>query len=81
MIQSIDKAYQNVCGRTYEAYDVYSSFANDVLQEKFSFVLKEIAANILRYVAWDVNRFNAQHMVENLLSIGMDPMLEDIIRN
>ena len=49
--------------------------------EKFSFVVKEIAANILRYVAWDVNRFNAQHMVENLLSIGMDPMLEDIIRN
>ena len=81
VIQSIDKAYQNVCGRTYEAYDVYSSFANDVLQEKFSFVVKEIAANILRYVAWDVNRFNAQHMVENLLSIGMDPMLEDIIRN
>lgn len=81
VIQSIDKAYQNVCGRSYEAYDVYSSFAYDVLQEQFSFVVKEIVANILRYVAWDVNRFNAQHMIENLLNRGLEPLLEDIIRN
>ena len=39
VIQSIDKAYQTVCGRSYEAYDVYSSFAYDVLKEKFSFVV------------------------------------------
>lgn len=81
VIQSIDKAYQTVCGRSYEAYDVYSSFAYDVLKEKFSFVVKEIAANILRYVAWDVNRFSAQHMVEDLMNAGVEPMLEDIIRN
>ncbi len=81
VIQCIDKAYQDVCGRSYEAYDVYSSFANSVLRGPFSFVVKEIAANILRYVAWDVNRFNAQDMVKELLGIGLEPMLEDIIRD
>ena len=43
-------------------------------------MVKEIAANILRYVAWDVNRFNAQHLVENIINGGIEPMLEDIIR-
>lgn len=44
-------------------------------------MVKEIATNILRYVAWDVNRFSAQHMVEDLMNAGVEPMLEDIIRN
>lgn len=81
VIQSIDKAYQAVCGRSYEAYDVYSSFAKRVILGRYSFVVKEIAANILRFVAWDVNRFNAQAMVEDLINEGIEPMLEEIIQN
>lgn len=79
VIQSIDKAYQIVSGRSFEAYDVYATFAKRVILDKFSFVVKEIASNILRYVAWDVNRFSAQHMVEDIINEGIDPMLEDII--
>ena len=79
VIQSIDKAYQIVGGRSFEAYDVYAIFAKRVLEGKFTFVVKEIAANILRYVAWDVNRFSAQHMVEEIIDEGIDPMLVDII--
>ena len=60
--------------------DVYSSFAKRVILGRYSFV-EEIAANILRFVAWDVNRFNAQAMVEDLINEGIEPMLEDIIRN
>lgn len=80
IIQSIDKSYQSVCGRSFDAYDAFSSFANRVLLKKYEFVVKEIAARILRYVAWDVNRFSAQHMVEDLISEGIEPMLEEIIR-
>ena len=80
IIQSIDNSYQSVCGRSYESYDVYASFSYEVLQRNYEFVVKEIAANILRYVAWDVNRFNAQHMVKSLVSSGIDPMLEDILQ-
>lgn len=79
IIQSVDKNYQEICGRTFEAYDSYSSFARNVLIGDYSFRIKEIAANILRYVAWDVNRFNAQHMVKEIINAGVDPMLEEII--
>lgn len=81
IIQSVDQAYQSVCGRSFEAYDVYSSFAKRILSKDYSFVVKEIAANILRYVAWDVNRFSAQHMIEDVISAGIEPLLEDIIRS
>lgn len=60
---------------------MYASFAYDVLQGDYEFVVKEIASNVLSYVAWDINRFSAQHMVEELISGGIEPMLEDIIRD
>lgn len=80
IIQSIEKSFRDVCGRSFEAYDPFASFAVKVIKGDFSFVTKEIAATILRYVAWDVNRFSAQHMVEDLLSSGIEPMLEDTIK-
>lgn len=79
IIQSVSSTYQDICGRTFEAYDPFATFSYHVLQEDFPFVVKEIAANILRYVATDVNRFSAQHMVEELEESGIEPMLEDIL--
>lgn len=81
IIQSIDQSYQTVCGRSFEAYDTYSAFAKKILSGNYAFVVKEIAANILRYIAWDVNRFSAQHMVEDILAEGIEPLLEEIIRD
>ena len=80
IIQSIDKEYQAVCGRAFEAYDPYASFAKNVLRGNYSYVVKETAANILRFVAWDVNRFSAQHMVEDIVNEGIEPLLEEVIR-
>lgn len=80
IIQNIDKSFRDVCGHAFDAYDPFASFAYRVLQGSFSFVVKETAANILRCVAWDINRFSAQHLVDQILSDGIDPMLEDIIR-
>ena len=79
IIQSIDNAYQDVCGRPFEAYDPFATFAYRVLKDNFPFVVKETAANILRYVATIVNRFSAQHLVEELKQNGIEPMLEDIL--
>ena len=81
IIQSIDRAYQEVCGRSFVAYDTFAIFAYEVISEKFSFVVKEIATNILRYIATDVNRFSAQHLVEELKSNGLEPLLEDILNS
>ena len=80
VIQSVEQSFRDVCGRSFEANDPFAAFAVRVLRGEFSFVVKEIAATILRYVAWDVNRFSAQHMVEDLISSGIDPLLEDIIK-
>ena len=80
IIQSIEQSFRDVCGRSFEANDPFASFAARVISDDFSFVVKEIAATILRYVAWDVNRFNAQHLVERIIRNGVDPLLEDIIK-
>ena len=81
IIQSIDRAYQEVCGRSFVAYDPFAIFVYKVISDKFSFVVKEIATNILRYIATDVNRFSAQHLVEELKSNGLEPLLEDILNS
>ena len=80
IIQAVEKSFRGVCGRSFEANDPFASFASKVLQGQYSFVVKETAANILRYVAWDVNRFSAQHIVEDIINNGIEPMLEDIIK-
>ena len=79
-IQSIEQSFRDVCGRSFEANDPFASFAVRVIKDEFSFVVKEIAATMLRYVAWDVNRFSVQHMVRDLLLSDLDPMLKDIIK-
>lgn len=79
IIQSIDRSYQEVCGRTFASYDQFASFAYLVLRSGFSYVVNETAANILRFVARDVNRFSAQHMIENIKNIGVEPMIEEIL--
>jgi len=73
------RSYQEVCGRSFEAYDPFATFAYRVLKDSFPFVVKETAANILRFVATDVNRFSAQRLVEELKEDGLEPMIEDIL--
>ena len=42
-------------------------------------VVNETAANILRFVARDVNRFSAQHMIDDIKNVGVEPMIEEIL--
>lgn len=79
IIQSIDKSYRDVCGRVFQSYDPFARFSTTVIGDAFSYLVKEIAANILRFIAWDVNRYCAQRMVNDLISTGIEPMLEEII--
>lgn len=80
IIQSIEKSFRDVCGRSFEANDPFAAFAAQVISSDFSFVVKEVAATILRHVAWEVNRFSAQRLVERIIRTGVDPILEDIIK-
>ena len=79
IIQSIEESFRDVCS-SFESHDPFATFANKVLKDRFPFVVNEIAASILGSVAWDVNRFSAQDMVNRLIEEGIDPMIEDILK-
>lgn len=79
IIQSVHHSYKDVCGRSFEAYDPFAHLAYRILGSNYSYVVKEIAADILRYVATDVNRFSAQRLVEEIKNKGLEPTLEDIL--
>lgn len=79
VVQAIDQSFRDVCKGSFEANDIFATFASDVLEGRFSYVINETAAQILRYVAWDVNRFYAQHLVEDLVKSGVEPLIEEII--
>ena len=77
IIQSVEQSYQDVCYGSFEANDPFADFAAAVIKSDFPFVVKEIAASILHYIAWNVNRFHAQRLIENLISNGIEPLLEE----
>ncbi|MCR8968238.1 protein kinase domain-containing protein [Streptococcus zalophi] len=78
MIQLIDKNYKSVLKR-YEDADPFGTLSYRVLKGNFSFTVNEVAAKILRYVAYFVGRFNAQDKIENIISSGVEPMIEEIL--
>ena len=81
IVQAVEQSFRNVCDGAFAAYDPFASFSYRIIKANYSYVVKEIAASILRYVAQDVNRFSAQHLVDDLISAGIDPLLEELLRN
>lgn len=80
IVQSIEQSFREVCWGSFSANDEFAVFAELVLRGNFSYVIKETAATILGYVAWGVNRYFAQHIVKNLIEDGIEPLLEEIIK-
>lgn len=80
VIQAVDGEFQNCC-KTFESNDPIADFVYDVLRGHFAYVVNETAANILRYIAKDVNRFQAQHLMENILNQGVEPLIEEILES
>ena len=80
VIQGIESNFRDVCGKSFEANDPFAELAEKVIKGKFDFAIKETAATILRYIAWDVNRYSAQHRIDNIVSYGIDPLLEEMLR-
>ncbi len=79
IIQGIESCFREICHR-FADNDPIATFAyNVLLSNSFGFVVKELAANMLRYVAVDVNRFYAQGLVDDIKEHGLEPMLEDIL--
>ena len=79
IIQSILNNYDQTCS-TFKSYDPFASLAYDILQGDFDFVIKELAAKILKHISDDVNRFSAKDLVDKAITEGLDPLLEDILK-
>lgn len=79
LIHSIEDKYRDECS-TFSSYDGVATFAYEVINNEFDFVTKESACRILKYIADEINRFHAQRLIENILSQGIEPLLEEIFK-
>ncbi|HCW3604099.1 TPA: protein kinase domain-containing protein [Staphylococcus aureus] len=79
VIQNINNEYKTAC-KQFEDYDPFSDFMDEILKDRFSFRVKEIAAIILNEIAYSVNRYHAQRLIKDIISIGIEPIIEDILK-
>jgi eukaryotic-like serine/threonine-protein kinase len=79
VINEIGENFQEACP-TFESYDPIALFAYSVLQDNFAFLTKEKSAKILSYIAYSVNRFSAQRMIEKLITRGVEPLIENVLQ-
>ncbi|WP_414044404.1 hypothetical protein ACMGE9_06405 [Macrococcus sp. EM39E] len=79
MIEKISNNYIDVAGKDYNRYDGFAKLTSTILKMSFSFIVLEISAKILVFVACSVNRFYAQDLVKEVINFGIDPMIEDIL--
>lgn len=79
LLQKIFPTFKDIA-TTFQSNDIFASLAFSVLKDDgFDYVSKEISARILHYVAWEVNRFNAQRLIETLKRQSIEPLLENIL--
>lgn len=80
IIQAVNDKFTEEC-KKFEWYDQIALFAYSILVDKYPFVINEVAANILRYIAYDVNRFSAQRLVDKVIDRGVEPLIEALLKN
>lgn len=85
IIKSIEVNYKNYILKIkggYIAWDPFGELSYSVLNEnnpEYSYLVKEVAARILRYVAKDKNRFSSQRSIKALIIRGIEPSIEEIL--
>lgn len=79
VIQNINNEYKTAC-KQFEDYDPFSDFMDEILKDRFSFRVKEIVGIILNEIAYSVNRYHAQRLIKDIISIGIEPIIEDILK-
>ncbi|EHJ52556.1 serine/threonine-protein kinase [Streptococcus macacae] len=78
VIQLIDSNFEEQLKR-YEDVDPFATLAYMILKENFSYIVNEVAAKILNYVAYNVGRFDAQRKIDSLIEYGLEPMIEELL--
>lgn len=79
ILKLIETDMDNMC-RKYEDADNFAKIAEYILRNNLStFEVREKAAKILNHVAFFVNRFYAQRLIESLIDDGIEPMIEEVL--
>ncbi|HGC7325326.1 TPA: serine/threonine-protein kinase [Streptococcus agalactiae] len=79
VIKFIELDMDSQCNR-FEDADNFADIANYILENNLStFEVREKAAELLNHIAFYINRFYAQRLVESLIERGIEPMLEEIL--
>ena len=77
-IELIYKYYLEVC-HAWEDYDKFGNIAYKLIFNNYTYIIQEMAANILYCTAHSKNRFSMQRKIKSLINRGIDPMIEDIL--
>lgn len=77
-IETIANDYQGFYNK-FQDYDNLAEIMYDIIIGNYEFPIKELAANILNYIAKYINRFNAQDLIKKAISLGIDPFIEEIL--
>lgn len=78
VMDATDQGMAQVC-KTWENHDAFADIAKSIILSKTSYDIREHACQTLSYIAWRINRFHAQHLIENIIASGIDPILEDLL--
>ncbi|WP_459480628.1 serine/threonine-protein kinase [Clostridium saccharoperbutylacetonicum] len=79
ILQLISQNYMEVCS-VWDDYDYFGTIAYNVIHDNNTYVAQEISAKILYDVAYSKNRFNMQRFIDDLIKMGIDPTIEDILK-
>ena len=78
IVQLIDSNYKAQL-KKFEDADTFATIAYRILKGNFNYPVMEVAATILRYTAFEVNRFYAQDRIDELKEKGLDPLIEELL--
>lgn len=80
VMNAIDQGMTQAC-KTWKDHDAFADIAKSIVLSKAPYDIKERACQTLSYVAWRINRFHAQHLIKDIITSGIDPMLEDLLND
>ena len=79
-IETISDKYQDFY-KNFQDYDNLAEIMYEIVIGKYKYPIKELSANILKYIAVYIGRFRSQDLIKKAISLGIDPFIEEILTN
>lgn len=81
IIPIIYSGFREIFSRDYASYDNLAFFCNNLLSSTLSYPIREYAAKIIYIIANEINRYNIQKLIGQIIEIGeLEPQLENVLQ-